>query len=143
MNVSRSLSTVAMAATAALSMSALAAAPAHAGGAPILGTVTVDRVAVLTADAVTLTGTYTCTGADPGASRGSLHTELATRDAVGSTAATSVVCDGFSHRWTTTGPRENLTRGSATVLVSLEVCDASGDCPWNLFDARVTVTGRG
>lgn len=139
MNVSRSLTTVALAATAALSVTTLAVAPAHAGGAPTLGTVTVDPKAVLTGDAVTLTGTYTCTGG----SSGSLYTELATREAVGTSAGTAVVCDGSTHRWTATGPRENLTRGSATALVTLEVCDASGDCPWNLFDARVTVTGRG
>lgn len=138
MTVSRSLSTVVLTATA-LSVSALAAAPAHAGGAPTLGIVTIDSKAVLTADTVTLTGTYSCTGAGSA----SIYTEMATRSAVGSTAGTSVVCDGAAHRWTTTGRRENLTRGSATALVTLEVCNASGDCPWNLFDARVTVTGRG
>jgi len=84
---------------------------------------------------VTLTGTYTCTGA----SGGSIYTELATRNAVGSTAGTSVVCDGSMHRWTTTGPQENVRNGSATALVTLEVCDASGDCPWDLFETPVQV----
>lgn len=138
MNTSRSLTTAVLTA-AALSLSALAAAPAHAGSAPTGGTVTIDREAVLTVDTVTLTGTYSCTGA----ASGSIYTELATRSAVGNTAGTAVVCDGATHRWTTTGPRENLSRGSATALATLELCDAAGDCTWKPFDARVTVTGRG
>ena len=140
MSTTRTLTAVALAASAALTTTALAVAPAHAGGAPVLGTVTVDRRADLAGDSVTLSGTYTCSGGTA-VTRASIYTEVATRATVGSAGATSVVCDGATHRWSTTGPRENLARGSATALVTLEVCNTSGDCPWNLFDSRVTLRG--
>ncbi len=54
MSVTRTLTAVGFAATAALSTTTLAVAPARAGGAPDLGTVTVEHQARLGAGGVTV-----------------------------------------------------------------------------------------
>jgi hypothetical protein len=123
------------AAGAALGASLLLPATALAGGAPELGTVTVDPVARVSADTVTLTGTYTCTW--PGT--GTVGIELVTRFDGRTELGFGVECDGLTRSWQATAPREGLSAGTAMAWGHLEVCDAGGDCPWNLFEGRVAL----
>lgn len=119
----------------------LAFAPAQAGGAPDLGTVTVDQHAVTDRHGdLLLSGTYRC------AAEGSvriLADVYGWRNGTPGTSfvMTSVICDGATHRWTTTAPRGSYSlTGRAVVWGSLEVCDLVTDsCPRNAFDQAITV----
>lgn len=143
MNVSRSLTTVALAATAALSVTTLAVTPASAGGAPDLGTVGVDRLASLGTDGVTVHGTYTCTVPDAAVASGpgTIGVELVSRSGASTSGTVAVTCDGTTRSWTVTAPAVSLRHGQAWLHGYLEVPDAAGNTPWNLFDATVIVVG--
>lgn len=146
MSITRTVTAIALAAAAGLGATTLVTAPAHAGGAPDLGSVTVDRLARLHDGAVTLGGRYTCTAPDaPGVSGpGTLGLELVSR--AGSTTpapmTVPVTCDGTERRWTVTSPAGTLRQGRAWVHGHLEVPDAAGNTPWDLFDTTVSVVGR-
>lgn len=141
MNVSRSLT---LAATAALSMTTLAVAPASAGGPPVPGTVGVDRLASLDAEGVTVHGTYACTVPDGTvASRpGTIGVELVSRSGASTSGTVAVACDGTTRPWTIPAPSGSLRPGQLWLHGYLEVPDTAGSTPWNLFDAAVTVVGR-
>jgi hypothetical protein len=145
MSATRMLTAVALAATAALTTTAVAVAPAHAGGAPGLGTVTVDRQARLGADSVTVRGTYSCTVPDAAGTSGSgtIGVELVTRSGGATAGSVAVICDGTTRSWTVTPPAGSLRQGRAWVHGHLEVPDTAGNTPWNLFDSTVAVVGRG
>lgn len=128
--------TLVIGAAVAIAASLLSLAPAHAGGAPDLGVVTVDPVAVFSGDTATLTGTYTCTY--PGS--GTIGFELLLRGGASTQEASfPAECDGSVHAWRTTTRGDGMTPGPATFWGHLEVCDANGDCPWNLVEERVTL----
>ncbi|WP_330475416.1 DUF6299 family protein [Terrabacter sp. C0L_2] len=144
MSVTRTLTALTLAATAALTTTALAVAPAHAGGAPNLGTVTVDHQVRLSADRVSLGGTYTCTVPDAAVASGpgTIGIELVARSGASTSGQVAVTCDGTTRPWTVTAPAGALRQGRVWVHGHLEVPDAAGNTPWNLFDATVTVVGR-
>jgi hypothetical protein len=106
--------------------------------------VSVDRHARLHDGVVTLRGTYTCTVPDaPDLSGpGTIGVELVSRSHVATSASVAVTCDGTQHPWTVTAPTGSLAQGRAWVLGHLEVPDAEGNSPWELFDATVAVVGR-
>lgn len=141
MSVARTCTVVALTATAALTTTALAVAPAHTGGAPVLGTVTIDREARLANGQVTLSGTYSCTvpDAEVTSGPGTIGVELGTRSRVASSGSVAVTCDGSSRTWRITAPAGSMHPGRVSVSGHLEVPDAAGNTPWNLFDASVTV----
>lgn len=144
MSVTRTLTAVAVAVTAALTTTTLAVAPARAGGAPDLGTVTVDHQARLGAGGVTVGGTYTCTVPDAsvGSGPGTIGVEVVARSGASTSGQVPVTCDGTTRSWAITAPAGSLRQGRVWVHGHLEVPDAAGNTPWNLFDATVTVVGR-
>jgi len=144
MNVSRSLTTIALAATAALTVTTLAVAPASAGGAPDLGTVSVDRLVRLGADGVTVRGTYACTvpAAAAVSGPGTIGVELVSRSGASTSGEVAVTCDGTTRPWTIVAPAGSLPQGQAWLHGHLEVPDADGNTPWNSFEATVAVIGR-
>ena len=77
------------------------AGSAVAGGDPgyEIGTITVDRIATVDDDLVTLAGSYTCSGA--GDRIGSLSFEILMRDGSSTDIQTvsELSCDGAPHRW--------------------------------------------
>ena len=141
MSITRTLTAVALAASAALSTTALTVAPAHAGGAPDFSTVTVDRQARLSADTVTVSGTYSCSIPDPERTSGpgTIGVELVTRAGVATTGSVAVTCDGTTRDWTVTAPAGGLRAGPVQVHGYVEVTDRDGNTPWNLFDAAVNL----
>ena len=148
MSVTRTLTAMALAAATTIGTTALVVAPAHAGGAPDLGTVTVDRQARLHDGVVTLQGTYTCTVPDSQAHSGpgTLGLELVTRSGAATTTPLTdlvpVTCDGTQRSWTVSTAAGSLRQGRAWVHSHLEVPDAAGNTPWTLFDTTVAVVGR-
>ena len=132
----KSVRTLVAATAIILGASFLAPATAFAGGAPDLGDVPVDPVATFAGDTATLTGTYTCTY--PGT--GTIGFELLIGGS-GQTgpASFSAECDGFVHPWRASTRGEGLRPGPVTFNGYLEVCDAEGACPWNLFMEQVAL----
>ena len=143
MSISRSLA-AALATVAALAGSAFVAAPAHAGGAPVFSTVTVERQARLASGAVSLGGTYSCTVPDPvtPTGPGTIGVELADSSGVVTTGEVRVTCDGVTRPWTLTVPAGSLGAGRAWVTGHVAVTDSAGNTPWNGFSARVAVVRR-
>src|SRR5690242_13672148 len=121
---------------AALTTSALAVAPAHAGGAPDYSTVTVDRQAVLADGQVTVAGTYSCTVPDAATTSGpgTIGVELVARSGASTSGSVDVTCDGTTRGWTVTAPAGSLRSGRVWVHGHVEVTDSAGNTPWNLFD---------
>ncbi|MGO4597373.1 DUF6299 family protein [Terrabacter sp. 2RAF25] len=145
MSIARTCTAVTLAASAALTATALAVAPAQAGGAPDDSTVTVDRQARLAAGQVTLSGTYSCTVPDAASTSGpgTIGVELVTRSGVATSASVAVTCDGTTRDWRVTAPAGSLGPGRAWVHGHVEVTDTAGNTPWNLFDTSVAVVRRG
>lgn len=142
MSITRTFTAIALAAaTTALTTTTLTIATAHAGGAPALGTVTVDRQVRLTADSVTLHGTYVCSVPDQGVATGPglLGFEIVGRSGPATSGSVAVVCDGATRAWTITAPAGSLGPGRATALSYLEVCDSAGNCPRNGFESLVQI----
>ena len=148
MSVTRTLTAIALATATTIGTTALVVAPAHAGGAPDLGTVDVDRQARLHDGVVTLRGTYTCTLPDSPAlsGPGTLGLELVSRSGAAATTpltvSVPVTCDGTERSWTVSTAAGSLRQGRAWVHGHLEVPDAAGSTPWELFDTTVAVVGR-
>ena len=144
LSVSRTL-TVALATAVSLAGTALVAAPARAGGAPRFSTVTVDHLALLGGDTVTVHGTYVCTVPDPvtPTGPGTLGLELADRTGVVTSGEAGVVCDGLTRPWTLTAPAGSLRAGRTWLNGHVAVTDSAGNTPWNGFSAQVAVVRRG
>jgi hypothetical protein len=141
MSITRTLTAVALAGSAALTATTLTVAPAHARCAPGFSTVTVDRQAVLADGQVTVGGTYSCIVPDPEATSGSgrIGVELVTRAGVATAGSVAVTCDGTTRDWTVTAPAGGLRAGRVQVHGHVEVTDSDGNTPWNLFDAAVNL----
>lgn len=122
-------------------MGVAGAGTAHAGGAPDLGSVTVDRYAYADPSGdLRLTGSYTCTAEGTGAIRADVYGWTTSGPAT-SFEIPGVLCDGAVHDWSvTTHDSTYPIHGRALVWGSLEVCDpVAGTCPADLCDGEVTV----
>lgn len=119
------------------------AGSARAGGDPgyEIGTITVDRIATVDDDLVTLAGSYTCSGA--GDRIGSLSFEILMRDGSSTDIQTvsELSCDGAPHRWDSVAVGTGrIDTGAATFWGSITVCEsADGPCPTQLIDQRFTL----
>ncbi|EWT02101.1 hypothetical protein N865_07005 [Intrasporangium oryzae NRRL B-24470] len=129
---------------AALALSLLTVAPAQAGGDPgyPVGTISVERTAVLDGDTLRVGGSYTCEGA--GDRIGTLGFEVQFRGGSSTerVEVTSLRCDGASHAWATDVPVEggSTPLGSSTFWGSIQVCETpDGPCPMKLVEERVVV----
>lgn len=128
----------------ALALSLLAVAPAQAGGDPgyPVGTISVDRTAVLDGDALRVGGSYACEGA--GDRIGTLGFEVLLRGGFSTDRVelASLVCDGAPHAWASDVPVDGATTplGAATFWGSVQVCETpDGPCPMKLVEQRLVV----
>ena len=128
----------------ALALSLLSVAPAQAGGDPgyPIGTISVDRTAVLDGDVLRLGGSYTCEGA--GDRIGTLGFEVLLRGGTSTDRVelTSLVCDAAPHAWATDVAVDGTSTplGSATFWGSVQVCETpDGPCPMTLVEERLVV----
>jgi hypothetical protein len=106
-----------------------------------IGTITVDRVATVDDDLITLAGCSTCSGV--GDRIGSLSFEILMRDGSSTDIQTvsGLSCDGAPHWWHSVAHGSGrIHTGTATFWGSITVCEpADGPCPTQLIDQRLTL----